>query len=794
MIRSITAAAPPGPRWAGPASALRAGRPLIAIANQGRVLNGLGTLDSFQQTLTRLYQLSASDFHDITSGNNGYPAGPGYDLVTGLGSPLANLLVPDLAHAYTPATLTWTGGGMTSNWSDPNNWGGTKPNPGDNLVFGPGAANLKPYDDFPAGTSFSSVAFSGSGYTVSGNSIVTEQIDGSNATGANTLNVNFTLGNAGTINAGGSATTLTLGGTINESGFNLEIGGGSGAVTFAGLLDGNDGLTDDSPGTVTFQGNTTISSLTLSGGTLATGSSTLTLTGSVYSSGSSSIAGSLALAAGVSTFSVASSSTLTVSAAISGSSTLSMTGPGTLALSGVNSYTGNTTLSAGTLVVTNSSALGSGTLTLTGSTTLQAGGGGVSLPNPVSLGGTVTLPAGSNLTLSGPVTLTGNRTLSINSGLVLTLSGTVGQSGGNWSLTKAGAGTLTMNGTGSYGSTVLNAGTLTVGNVNALGSGALTLTSGILQAGNAPLSLANAATLKNVTLGGSYNVTFTGPVSASGTTTAAGSDNLSLSGPVTLTGNWTVSVGAGLVTTLSRTVGQSGGSWSLTKAGSGTLVLSGTGSYGSTVLNGGTLTIANSNALSSGALSLMSGTFQAGSGPLSLANAVTLGSVTLGGSYNVTFTGAVSASGTTTAAGSDNLAALQSRHLDGQLGAVRRRRPDDGCHGKRRAIRRKLDADEVRFRHASPSWHELQCGHDTHPRCPRARQGKRPRQRRVDPERRHLRGEQCSPHVGQHGQPGQRNHRRQLQCHLYRPGHADRQSGSGRQRQLHAHRSHHPDR
>ena len=38
--------------------------------------------------------LLAGAFHDITSGNNGYPAGPGYDLVTGIGSPVANVLVP----------------------------------------------------------------------------------------------------------------------------------------------------------------------------------------------------------------------------------------------------------------------------------------------------------------------------------------------------------------------------------------------------------------------------------------------------------------------------------------------------------------------------------------------------------------------------------------------------------------------------------------------------------------------------------------------------------------------------
>ncbi len=66
---------------------------LIAIANQGRVLNGLTTLDGESQTLPALYDLPSSDFHDITTGNNGRPAGPGYDLATGLGTPVANNLV-----------------------------------------------------------------------------------------------------------------------------------------------------------------------------------------------------------------------------------------------------------------------------------------------------------------------------------------------------------------------------------------------------------------------------------------------------------------------------------------------------------------------------------------------------------------------------------------------------------------------------------------------------------------------------------------------------------------------------
>jgi hypothetical protein len=47
--------------------------------------------------------LSRSDFHDIASGSNGYRAASGYDLASGLGSPIANLVIRDLV-AYGGST------------------------------------------------------------------------------------------------------------------------------------------------------------------------------------------------------------------------------------------------------------------------------------------------------------------------------------------------------------------------------------------------------------------------------------------------------------------------------------------------------------------------------------------------------------------------------------------------------------------------------------------------------------------------------------------------------------------
>ena len=72
------------PCWAG----------LIAIFDQGRVAAGLGTLNGRSQTLPMLYSMPSDAFHDITTGISGgaggNPATPGYDLATGLGTPIAD--------------------------------------------------------------------------------------------------------------------------------------------------------------------------------------------------------------------------------------------------------------------------------------------------------------------------------------------------------------------------------------------------------------------------------------------------------------------------------------------------------------------------------------------------------------------------------------------------------------------------------------------------------------------------------------------------------------------------------
>jgi hypothetical protein len=84
------------PAWAG----------LIALVNEGRVASGQATLNRVTPTDTQqaLYSLSRSDFHPIAGGGNGTQVNASYNLVTGLGTPVANRLVPGLIAYEAPAT------------------------------------------------------------------------------------------------------------------------------------------------------------------------------------------------------------------------------------------------------------------------------------------------------------------------------------------------------------------------------------------------------------------------------------------------------------------------------------------------------------------------------------------------------------------------------------------------------------------------------------------------------------------------------------------------------------------
>jgi subtilase family serine protease len=97
------------PQWAA----------LVAIADQGRALNGLSAL-SGTQTLSAIYAAPSTDFHDITTGHNlYYYATPGWDPATGRGTPVANLLASYLSTYGSTSTAAVAAAQTTSSVSSP---------------------------------------------------------------------------------------------------------------------------------------------------------------------------------------------------------------------------------------------------------------------------------------------------------------------------------------------------------------------------------------------------------------------------------------------------------------------------------------------------------------------------------------------------------------------------------------------------------------------------------------------------------------------------------------------------
>lgn len=83
------------PIWAG----------LIGVADEVHGDTGLGLIGPSMYAILRTPTEYAADFHDIVVGNNGYPAGRGWDPVTGIGSPDAAGLIPDLVrHQVAPVS------------------------------------------------------------------------------------------------------------------------------------------------------------------------------------------------------------------------------------------------------------------------------------------------------------------------------------------------------------------------------------------------------------------------------------------------------------------------------------------------------------------------------------------------------------------------------------------------------------------------------------------------------------------------------------------------------------------
>jgi autotransporter-associated beta strand protein/T5SS/PEP-CTERM-associated repeat protein len=260
------------------------------------------------------------------------------------------------------------------------------------------------------------------------NTTVTVSIGGGTGTStwtcSQSLDVGSQTNDSMTITGGGvvSSTFSYIGSAPGNIG-TVTVGGGTGAATWnSGALSvglsGTGTLTINSGGTVVasaLNGGNATSSVNFNGGTLS-----ITATDNAINI--------LKLQAGGGTIQVPNAgTTFTIDGVISdftsGAGGLTKTGVGTLALTAANTYTGGTTISAGTLQVTNTSGSGTGSGAVSVKNGGTLGGGGTTVGSAGIISGLVTVQSGGHiapgnagpgiLNLKGGVTFNSGSTLDI---------------------------------------------------------------------------------------------------------------------------------------------------------------------------------------------------------------------------------------------------------------------------------------------------------------------------------------------------------------------------------------------
>jgi len=496
--------------------------------------------------------------------------------------------------------------------------------------------------------------------TISQDSIDLSGITALQSIAANST-VTFRLVSYGATASGGTWYLRDTALTTTDFGFFGQIGSGTIGVdaTGTGTLGMADvGTTTFSTGTITVNNTATLDA-TLSNSTaifqgVITGAGSITKTGAgiVKLSGANDFSGGLTISAGTLQVGEASTSgtlglgtvtnnaalifnrsdALSVANVISGTGSLTQAGAGNLTLSAGNSYSGATTVSAGTLTAGNNSAFGTSAVTIDGGT-LALGG--------FSIANNVTVTSG---TLSGGT---------IPVAQVTPQAGTISAIlSGSGSLSKSVAGTLTLSGANTFtGATSVTAGTLATS-----GDARLASTSGVTVGASGTLSLGGNETLNTLSNSGTVTI-------ASGKTLTTGSSSYTLGGTVTGDGRLT-KAGAGILTLSSSGTFSYAG---LTTVSNGTLAFGASDQLGGSnaiTVSGGTLNLASFSdtvgvvTLTSGSITGTTGVLTATSITSDTATTATL-SAKLGGATTLTMsgTGILTVSGANDFTGATNVSA-----------------------------------------------------------------------------------------------------------------------------------------
>jgi autotransporter-associated beta strand protein len=554
-------------------------------------------------------------------------------------------------------------------------------NGGTSTLLGPNQANFWTLNAASGGVLDSNIKFNKVQSLVGGNGGDTFTLSSVLA-----IAMNLVLNSTGTLTT--SSGSQTFAGAINTNNHLLAVAGG-GTTTVQGIISGGGGLSMQGTGGLnlsvanSYTGSTTIASGMVvvshnaalgaagtsttvnAGATLAFSSSfTYSTSESLFLNGTGIMAaGALENLDGVNTFAGlitlqsastinSAASTLTLTGTLNAGVPLTVTGAGKTLLQGVisgaggltvavsnglltlsasNTYTGNTTIVSGTLIITHDAALGAAststtvdtgaTLALSGSFT-YATNESLFLNGPgVSAAGALENLSGAN-TFAGPITLRSQSTIGSAAGS-LTLSGSSLFNNGGFLLTVTGLG-----GNATISELIGGAGGLTVG----MGNGTLTLSAANSYTGNTAIIGGAVIVNHDAALGGAGSTTTVSPMGTlalSGGFTYATSENLVLmgsgyggtgalsnrSGANTFAGNITLE-GSSLITSpfgginLTGSLTNNGylltvsgpgatnlrgvltGTGGLTLQGPGTLALTSANSYsGPTTVNGGTLVV-----------------------------------------------------------------------------------------------------------------------------------------------------------------------------------------------------------